>query len=274
MDAATGMSMIDSGSNMANWGFSMIDSYRAEHKNYERNKDLMDIQFRNQQELNRQGQALQLDTWNKTSYPAQVAMLKEAGLNPGLVYAKGGTPGTTGSQGGGNAASASSQMRREPRWVDLSQSMLLKGQLEILEAQKANINADTANKQANTEGQGIRNEIARETKEEAKAIIRADNAITQSEKMITEIDAMIKYHIEGGQGGINPGKGEGYEIKTDALKQGASYKTILAEKGIKEAEERIQSAEADITEKLRSLGANNTTVNAIVQLIIAAMRKI
>jgi len=274
MGAILAQGAMDIGQGLVNTGLGMALGNYNDRRQLKQQRKLQNLQLEGSRTMMNYQAQKQLEMWKATSFKAQMEQLKEAGLNPGLVYAKGGTPGTTGSQGGGSASMGSSQMRREPRYMELGQSLMIGKQMEILEAQRKNIEADTANKQARTEGQGIRNEIARETKEEAKAIIRADNAITQSDKMITEIDAMIKYHIEGGQGGINPGKGEGYEIKTDALKQGASYKTILAEKGIKEAEERIQAAEADITEKLRSLGANNTTVNAIVQLIIAAMRKI
>ena len=41
----------------------------------EANKQLMDY-----------GHAQQLDMWEKTNYPAQVAMMKEAGLNPAMMY--------------------------------------------------------------------------------------------------------------------------------------------------------------------------------------------
>ena len=44
----------------------------AGKKTFKRNKEMMDIQFKNQKELNRQGQQLGIDTWNATSYPAQV----------------------------------------------------------------------------------------------------------------------------------------------------------------------------------------------------------
>jgi len=181
MDPSIGMSMIEGGSNMANWGFSMIDSYRAEHKNYERNKDLMDIQFKNQQELNRQGQALQLDTWNKTGYPAQVAMLKDAGLNPGLVYAKGGTPGTTGSQGGGSASMGSSQMRREPRYMELGQSLMMSAQIKLMEAE--------ANK-ANTEAKKIGGVDTQLAESNIKKII-AETQNTEVKTELTKIEANI-----------------------------------------------------------------------------------
>src|SRR5579863_3272151 len=42
----------------------------------------------------------QLAMWNATNYPAQVQQMEKAGLNPGLMYAKGGQGGTTGIQPG------------------------------------------------------------------------------------------------------------------------------------------------------------------------------
>ena len=69
----------------------------------------MGMQFANQQALNKQGQELQMKTWNDTGYGAQMKMMKEAGLNPGLMYGMSGGGGqTTGSQGGGSASGNSS----------------------------------------------------------------------------------------------------------------------------------------------------------------------
>ena len=52
-----------------------------------------------------QAYLIQYDLWKKTSFPAQLEMLKKAGLSPGLMYKQGGSPGQTGSQTGGSAAS-------------------------------------------------------------------------------------------------------------------------------------------------------------------------
>ena len=71
----------------------------------------MEQQYLNQRQLNLQGHQLQMDMWNKTNYPAQMAMLKEAGLNPALMYGMSGGGGTTtGSQGGGSAAGGQAGM--------------------------------------------------------------------------------------------------------------------------------------------------------------------
>lgn len=71
------------------------------------NLALQQNQMENQMKLNQQGHNLQYDMWNKTNYGAQMKHLKGAGLNPALMYGKGGGSGQTGSQGGGSAAGGS-----------------------------------------------------------------------------------------------------------------------------------------------------------------------
>jgi hypothetical protein len=102
----------------------------------------MGLQQQNQMELNKQGNQLQMDMWNKTNYGAQKQKMKEAGLNAGLMYGMSGGGGTTtGSQSGGAAASGSAAA---PQALEINQSL----QNSLLQAQKENIDADTANKKA------------------------------------------------------------------------------------------------------------------------------
>ena len=101
--------------NNSNWStgvgsqiLGMLGGMFGAGSQHRRQKELMDIQFLNQQALNRQGHDLQFDMWKKTSFPAQVRMMKEAGLNPALMFQGGaGGGGTTGSQGGGSATGGS-----------------------------------------------------------------------------------------------------------------------------------------------------------------------
>lgn len=102
---------------------------------YERSKKLMDLQQQNQMELNKQGQQLQLDTWAKTNYPAQMEMLKKAGLNPSLMYAKGGTGGTTGGQGGGSASMASAPHSTPMNLPNIMEIMSQKANIDLMKAQ-------------------------------------------------------------------------------------------------------------------------------------------
>ncbi|AXH76222.1 MAG: DNA pilot protein [Microviridae sp.] len=124
---------------------------------YDRQKNLMDIQNRNQQAmmqqqmqnqkaLNAQGQQIQLDTWEKTNYPAQMEMLKKAGLNASLLYSKGGVGGSTGGQGGGSASggSASSGQAEQARPMNISNIL----QMRMMEAQAKALEADARDKTA------------------------------------------------------------------------------------------------------------------------------
>jgi hypothetical protein len=111
---------------------------------FERQKQLMALQIGNQERLNQQGHNLQMDLWNKTNYGAQVQQMKAAGLNPSLMYGKGGQGGVTGSQTGGSAGGG--QASQAPM-MDLSALNLAKAtaEIELLRSQ-ANLNNTQADK--------------------------------------------------------------------------------------------------------------------------------
>lgn len=91
--------------------FGLIGQNARMRKQHQNQLALMNQQYKNQRQLNLQGHQLQMDMWNKTNYPAQMAMLKEAGLNPALMYGMSGGGGTTtGSQGGGSASGGQAGM--------------------------------------------------------------------------------------------------------------------------------------------------------------------
>jgi len=114
-------------------------------------KELMQIQqFYNQQNMEK-AQQQQFEMWQKTNFPAQVEMLKNAGLNVGLMYEGGGAGGTTGA---GNMTSAG--LGNAPNY-DIAGDMAKGGalarevaQLGLLKAQRENIEADTQQKQETT----------------------------------------------------------------------------------------------------------------------------
>ncbi len=142
-------------------------------KQHKRQKELMEIQHKNQQGLNIQGQELQYDLWNKTNAEAQMKHYKDAGLNPALMYGVGGAGGaTTGSQGGGSAASGSA-----------AAPMDIQGALQagLIKAQTDNIKADTENKQADT------TKTAGTDTEESKARIGQITEGTGYTKILAEI---------------------------------------------------------------------------------------
>lgn len=169
-------------------------------KQHEREKELMSMQNQAQAGLNRQGHQLQMDMWNKTNYEAQMRKLKEAGLNPALMYGMSGGGGTTtGSQSGGSAASGSAHAPQNlPQMMDIASMAELKSRIKLNEdlGYKArmegnavggklpdeidNIKADTLNKKT----QAALNEIIGKSKEQE---------IKQSEQEIKNLKA--KYNL-------------------------------------------------------------------------------
>lgn len=145
-------------------------------------KQLMDIQFRNQKSLDKYGNELQYQMWEKTNYPAQVAMLKEAGLNPALLYAKGGPGGMTGSQTGGSASGGSAPQTQSPHFMSISAALAQGAQIELMKAE--------ANK-ANAEAENLRGVVRKEAETRISKIIAETSNETLKSKLIgLETDMM------------------------------------------------------------------------------------
>ena len=141
MEPVTTAALIGAGAQTANGVLGMIGQKKREERAVENQRKLMGIQFGHQKQLDKYGQELQLDTWKKTNYPAQVAMLKEAGLNPALLYGNGGSGGVTGSQGGGSAASGSAPAP-QPWPLDIGQSIMMAANIKLMQAQAKKTNAE------------------------------------------------------------------------------------------------------------------------------------
>ena len=82
---------------------------------------------------------LQKNLWDYTNYENQVKHMKNAGLNVGLMYGKGGGGGATASIAGGSAQKVSDQ--------SFTQGMAMMQQAQLNKAQIENINADTKKKE-------------------------------------------------------------------------------------------------------------------------------
>ena len=92
--------------------------------------------------------------WENTNYSTQVEQLKKAGLNPALLYGKGGGMGaTTGSASAGNMQShaGSDTDRMGITLQRVSQGM----NMALLSSQKANMDADTRLKSAEATKKGV-----------------------------------------------------------------------------------------------------------------------
>lgn len=168
----------------------MIGGHQAERRNYRNQRNLMNLQMQNQAGLNRQGHDLQMDMWNKTNYGAQVGHMKDAGLNPALMYKGAGAGGTTGSQGGGSASMGSSQ---QGKVMDMS-NLLMGAQIKDLEANARLKNVDADKKAGVDTEQGKQNiaeSKARERGASARALLdeQTGKAISENEKKY--VDGLI-----------------------------------------------------------------------------------
>jgi hypothetical protein len=189
-------------------------------------KDLMGLQYANQRQLNKQGNELQMDMWNKTNYGAQMEHLKGAGLNPALMYGMSGGGGTTaGSQGGGSASSGSAPNVQETKIAGGSpmMGMMQKAQIDLMASQARNLDADTTNK---GEGGIVRGKAGEEiakliaetgTEVEKKGLVQAQNALAKlqasnvkasTKKIGKEIEvaeqerALKQYEVELNRNGV------------------------------------------------------------------------
>ena len=122
---------------------------------------LNELQISGNKELANYSQNLQKDMWNYTNYENQIKHLKAAGLNPALMYAKGGVGGQTGSANAGQVGSAhaSSESEREAIGIQRNAQML---QTAMNITQMQNIKADTKVKEAEAEKiKGVDTELAK-----------------------------------------------------------------------------------------------------------------
>tara|TARA_B110001452_G_scaffold243599_1_gene227140 strand:+ start:3202 stop:4191 length:990 start_codon:yes stop_codon:yes gene_type:complete len=158
-------------------------------KGHEREKELMNMQYQNQQGLNKQGHELQMDMWNKTNFPEQVAKLKEAGLNPALLYGKQGAGGTTtGSQGGGSASGGS---YKHAPMMDIASMMKIASEVGLLDAQKEKVEAETTKTSGvDTEvGWATYDNIMQDTQnKKLEGMLTQQKTINMQLQNVTEID--------------------------------------------------------------------------------------
>lgn len=165
---------------------SMLGQRKREQRAMQNQQKLMGLQFEHQQALNKQGSELQYDMWKKTNFPAQLSMLKEAGLSTGLMYGGSGGGGTTtGSQSGGSAASGNAP---SPQPMDLGtalQAAEIQSQIDVNKATANKLNADAASTkgEAGTLGASQIEKLKAETKHEA-----VKETLTQAQKYLKDVE--------------------------------------------------------------------------------------
>lgn len=133
----------------------------------------------------------QMDLWNKTGYVGQMKQLKEAGLNPALIYAKGGAGGTT------QAAAVNRQAPSAPSGgMEITQATAQAMQMAMLQAQIENTKADTEKKKVETvKTGGVDTEkVQTEVRSLTQGIEnqKAAQALQETQNEINKIELKIK----------------------------------------------------------------------------------
>lgn len=127
---------------------------------------------------------LQYEMWNKTNYEAQMEHIKNAGLNPALLYGKGGGGGATtgnaaaaGVSGGQASSSAATEANKIAQTLQIAQ-------LGNIAAQTEKTKAETENIKAGTEKTGVETEIGKNDLNVKIATYQEqiENVIAQSKK--------------------------------------------------------------------------------------------
>lgn len=116
-----------------------IGNDQRQHKQNERNTR---TQVKAQKELTDYNQAKALEMWKATGYGAQKAQMKEAGINPALMYGMGGGGGQSASVTPGSVGQGASPSSGGETLGAMGMGL----QMALMKAQKENIEADTANK--------------------------------------------------------------------------------------------------------------------------------
>lgn len=176
---STGASAAGAIGNQIGYGLGQITGYNdsIERRQLRQQQKLTDMQYNANYSLMKDSYEEQKQMWDSTNMEAQKQHLINAGMNPALMYAKGGAGGSTGSGGGsvgGGQAANSSQMQgaqtqqvmagmglqKMQSEIDLNKSLANKNNAEIpkigtekesleagitkIEAEIKNIAADTA----------------------------------------------------------------------------------------------------------------------------------
>lgn len=222
-----------------NSALGMIGQRGRQIRYNKQSEKLMGLQVQNQMKLNQQGSDLQYDMWKKTNYPAQVAMLKEAGLNPALMYGQAGSGGITGSQGGGSASSGNAAPIQPWIPMDMGNAMKTIAEMKLIQAQTDKTKAETENVTEQTIGKKIENNWSSETLGARIFQTVVDEEIT--EKQFELIQQQSKFYVQQAKAEIDKIGADAEISKKEAALKDIELDWMQAMKAVKIGSTAIDS---------------------------------
>lgn len=183
---------IGAGQSILGAGLGIMLGREQDKRQLQQQRHLTDMQFDAQRRMLDYSKQKELEMWKATNYPAQVAQLKQAGLNPGLLYGMSGGGGTTVGGGspsisGGTAAGHSG----EPQALAGMgmQLGMMAAQQELLKSQ-ARLNNVEADKKAGVDTQEAKTRIANILQGVENQ--KAQQELTQVQTNIARLDERLK----------------------------------------------------------------------------------
>lgn len=203
----------------------------------------------------------QKELWEHTGYKNQVRQMQEAGVNPALLYGKGGAGGQTaaaaaGSAGGGMAAPSSGG-----EVMGMTEKAI---QGAMMKAQIDNLNADTEKKRAEaTKTGGVDTDLANENIGIAKAEkeLRGISVNLENKVFWDRVNMVVSQTIEQQEKGVIAGvnKEIAEETKEDNIKKvkaeavNIGLQKAAIEAGVKLTEEQTRKIGSDIAQRWEEL---------------------
>lgn len=182
--------------NIVNEGMGLLTQPLKNKQQLKQAGRLQELQIKGSKELTDYNTAKQLEMWKATSYPGQVAMMKEAGINPALLYGMGGAGGATANINTGNVQGQSAGTAQASRGAE-GMGM----QMALIQAQKENIEADTRLKNVDAnKKEGVDSQVGLATIESIKQATKnakVQEEILKFEQALKKIDVNVAQQTEG-----------------------------------------------------------------------------
>lgn len=208
-----------------------------------------------------------VEMWNRQNEynnPAsQMSRLKEAGLNPNLVYGSGQTVGNTASQLPRYQAPTMQANFQPPSSV--LNELSAYADIEVKRAQAENLRQSGGKT-------GLEADIMRKSKDYIISLAKANTSKAWGQAKTAEFDSMLTYYLMGGKDGYKSDMA--WEIPTRDFVEGTAWKKAQAETAKTQSDfdltyERARQTKMDndLSEKLREMGVNNETARLAISFL-------